>query len=226
MPFKSRARRSTRRRRSFRRRRGMGSTRAIAVRALRATDQERKFMDFTFDDSPINGTLTPPFSIFSLNLISEGTDNNNRIGRKIRARSLHLQLLVNRAIGDGTATTYFRVLIVLDRQPNGGLPTWGNMWDLPGSGNAGVEMMSPNNLNNSKRFKTLYDSRGSLYVDFMEGRMVRKFLRLAHTTQYNGVGATVGNVASNNLLLCITSSITTGGAVPTLEGTIRLRFVG
>ncbi len=227
MPFKSRARRSRRRRRSrpMRRRHGLGSTRSIAVRALKATDQERKFIDVVFDDVAVNDTTTAA-SIFPLNGIGEGVSNEERIGRKILMRSVYLQLSVEKSAADVTLTGYVRVMVLLDRQANSALPTFANILDLPGTGNPVVELMSPNNLNTSKRFVTLYETRMPFYKGFVEGRILQKFLPLNFTTQYNNPGGTIAQIISNSLLLCLTGHITSGGNVPIFSGNVRLRYVG
>ncbi len=210
--------------RPSRRRRGL-STRAIAVKALRSTDQERKFFDNTFEDVVINDTTTGA-SIFPVNAVFEGTANTQRIGKKMAMRSLYLQLFIEKAPADVSLNGYVRLMVILDRQPNGGTPAWTNILDLAGTGNPAVELLSANNLNNSKRFVTLYDTRMHFQKDFHEGRLLKKFLPLSQTVQYNAGGGTIANIATNSLLLCLTGHITTGGNVPIFGGTVRLRFVG
>jgi len=228
MPFKSRARRSMRRRRSrpSRRRRG-SSTRSIALRALKATDQERKLVDTLFVNIPINDTVTMS-TIVPVNLTAEGTDFTDRIGRKILMKSVYLQLNFARPFGVATPQTNFvRMMVILDRQVNGALPTMSQILDLPGSGDPSVEMMSPNNINNSKRFVTLWDHRFSLYNGFIEGRMLKKFIRLDQTVQYSGTTATIGACRTNALYAVFIGNSATGSADNVeIDGLIRFRFVG
>lgn len=224
MPRMSSRRKSFRRRRTGRRSHAM-STRSLAVRALRATDQERKFHDQIFDNELINDTTTGA-AIFPLNTMGDGTTNESRIGRKIAMRSIYLQFRIEKSSTAVSRSSYVRMLLILDKQPNGTLPSWANILDLPGTGNPEVEMWSPNNLNNSKRFVTLIDHRLALHKDFVEGKIYKKYLRLSQTVQYNGTGNTIGNLATNSLLLCFVGAVTTGGNVSNFSGTTRLRFVG
>lgn len=226
MPFKPRARRSMRRRRTFTRRRRGQSTRSIAVRALRATDQERKFLDNVFANNVVDSADGTSISIFELNAVADGVTNSERIGRKMAMRSLYIQLSVNL---NGLAvlnTSYVRFIVLLDRQPNGALPTVPNVLLLPASGNLLTEMLSPNNLNNSKRFVTLWDHRVTLQRNFISGRLVQKYLPLSQTVQFNGAGGTIGNIATNSLILMVMGDVAGGGPQSTFSGSIRLRFVG
>lgn len=197
----------------------------MAIRALKSTDQERKFLDNTFDLVPVNDTKTVN-SIFPLNLIATGTSNVHRIGRKILMRSVYLQFSIQRSPFDVEPDTFVRIMIVLDKQTNGAVPTWGNILDLPGSTNNTLELQSPNNLNTSKRFVTLWDKRFHLQGTYHTGRIFKKYISLNHTTQYNGANATIGNISSNSLLFCVTSNKDTLADVPALTGVLRLRFVG
>ncbi len=227
MPFKSRARRSTRRRRSTRpfRRRGGQSTRAIAVRALRATDQEQKFFDNIFSDTLIDDVTTNG-SIFLLNGIGAGTTNFSRIGKRLAMRSLYLQLSFNKDILAPSKTDYVRLMVLLDRQTNQALPSVSDVLQLPGSPTPLADMLSPNNLNNARRFVTLYETRMALHKDFMEGRLLRKYIRLNQTVMYDNSGSAIADMKTNSLILIVVGSVATGSAVPEFSGTIRLRFVG
>ncbi len=225
MPFKPRARRSMRRRRTMRRRRGGQSTRAIAVRALRATDQERKFSDTSFSSVAVNDTLTGA-SIFHLNGVPANTSNEGRIGKKLAMRSLWIQLALEKAGTSTSQVDFIRLMVILDRQPNGELPVWSQILDLPGTGNSLTELNSPNQLGNSKRFQTLWDHRITLFDNFKEGVFARKFLSMSQTAQYNNSGAGIADINTNSLLLCLIGSVVTGGTVPEMSGVVRLRFVG
>jgi len=222
MPF--RRRRKRRRRRRRRGGRGM-STRAIALKALRSSDQEKKFVDFNFDVFEVV-QVGSSNSIVSLNTIAEGSSNQQRIGRKALMLSLYLQLQVVVDAASTFVNTIVRMVVLWDKQPNGALPTWANVLNLPGTGNNAVEMLAPNNLSNSKRFDTLIDKRWNFHKDFIEGFHYKKYIRLNRTTQYNGAAAAVGTIATGNLVILFAGPIVVAGATPDVIGTARLRFVG
>ncbi len=225
MPKIMRSRRRSRRPSRPFRRSGGQSTRAIAVRALQATDQEQKFLDNVFANNGIDDTSTTG-SIFLLNGVSAGTANFNRIGKRMKMRSLYLQLAFNKDITAPTKTDYVRVIVLLDRQTNQALPFVDDVLILPGSGVPLTEMLSPNKLDNSKRFVTLYETRIALQKDFLEGRLLKKYIRLSQTVIYDNAGGIVADINTNSLVLMVIGSVVTGSSVPTFSGTVRLRFVG
>lgn len=59
------------------------------------------------------GTVTP------LNLIAVGDDNTDRDGRQVHLHSVHVQGIV-RPVDASAASTFSRMMIVWDSQPNGG----------------------------------------------------------------------------------------------------------
>ncbi len=225
MPFrKTRFSRRRRPRSSFRRR-GRMSTRAIAVKALRSTDQEQKFVDTVMNDQAINDTLTVQ-TFIPLNNIAQGASNSTRIGQKIRMTSVYLQLIFEKLPADVSPNGFVRFMIIYDRQTNSALPNWATLLELPGTGTPVVEMMSPNNLDQSKRYRVLLDRRLYFSDDFIEGRIVTKFMKLGQTVQYDGIGASIADISTGSLLFAATGHITTGGNAPTVSGVIRVRYVG
>ncbi len=221
MPFR---RKTFRRRRRLFRRRGM-STRTIVLKALRSTDQEQKFIDSAFVNQVVNDTLTVQ-TVFPLNNIAQGVTNSTRIGQKIRMTSLYIQLTFEKIPADVSPNGFVRFIILYDRQPNSALANWQTLLELPGSGDPVVEMNSPNNLDQSKRYRVLVDQRMRFQKDFLEGRMVKKYMKLGLVTQYDGTGASIADISTGSLLFMATGHITSGGNNPTCSGVIRVRYVG
>jgi len=204
------------------------STRAVAFKALRSTDQEMKQSDLSFNNLAITGTGSNS-TIFALNTIAEGTTRSTRIGRRIRMRSVYLQFLFGNPVANVDPGAFIRVILLWDKQTNGAEPSWTNVLDLPGTGNPSVELMAPNNLNNSKRFDTLLDARISLFSSVNQTRkgvVWKKYKRLNGITQYNGSAAPVTNIASGSLVLLFATSTETAGSIPFVSGTSRIRWVG
>ncbi len=216
---------SRRRRRPRRHTNRRQSTRAIAVRALRATDQERKFVDVLFNIANIDDASTTG-SIFLLNGVGAGTANFQRLGKKIAMRSLYLQLAIEKNPAAATNNDYVRLMVVLDRQANEAAPIVSEILELTTPTNPFLDMWAPNNLGNSKRFVTLYDQRLVFHRTFIEGRIVKKFLTLNQTVNYDNAGADIADLTTNSLWLVLIGSVATGGAVPSVTGFSRLRFVG
>ncbi len=201
------------------------STRAIAVRALASTDQEQKFFDTGFNDIAINDTLTGQ-TVIVLNNVAQGVTNASRIGQKLKMTSLYWQLAFEKTAADTSPNGYIRFIVLYDRQTNSALANWQTLLELSGSGNPVTELMSPNNLDQSKRYRVLHDQRLYFSKDFIEGRIAKRYIKLGMTTQFDGVGGGIGDISTGSLLFMATGHITTGGNVPVVSGVFRLRFVG
>ena len=80
------------------------------------------------------GTTVGTASTVSLiNAIITGTDTNNRIGRKLTHRSCNMKVLISQSANCTNGDTGFWA-VVLDRQPNGALAAFSDIFDTtPGS---------------------------------------------------------------------------------------------
>lgn len=90
----------------------MGRTRTFA-RSV-ANTEERKYLDTTFSAV----SLIPAGSVAVLNPIAEGTDFNQRVGRKVRSKYLQYDLGVV-FVGGPTVPSDWTIHFILDRAPNG-----------------------------------------------------------------------------------------------------------
>lgn len=126
--------------------------------ALYRRGPEVKTVDVVVTNQVINTTG----SIALLNGIAEGTSFNNRIGRRVSLKSLQ----ISGTLDDNSAGTpindssYYRMLVVYDRQNNGGTPALADiLQDVDAAGAATTTAFSGLNMNNSDRFKVLMDNR-------------------------------------------------------------------
>lgn len=117
---------------------------------------ELKRMDTGLSNTQIS---TTPL-IIPLNLMHQGTDDNNRIGKEVTLHSLKFNGgIVLSAVRDNTYD-HLRYLIIYDRQPNGVLPVIGDILktiDLNGATSTNV--FSHKNEDNRDRFLFLRDQR-------------------------------------------------------------------
>lgn len=93
-----------------------------------------------------------------LNGIVEGSSYYQRIGRRIRMKSV---LVEGNIIIDGTVSTvadYLRIILVYDRQPNGSTPVLSDLLlDQNQAGSTEARSISGLNYNNMSRFRILRD---------------------------------------------------------------------
>ncbi len=122
----------------------------ISTRGRMATSTtELKFHDLDIDDAVIaqNGTIAQA----SCNIIVQGTQESQRIGRKCTIRSINwrFQMQLDQASTNSSSETV-RVILYLDKQTNGTAATALNILESD-------DFQSFNNLSNKGRFLTLMD---------------------------------------------------------------------
>lgn len=218
MPF----RRRRMRRRTRRRRNGRNTTRGIALRALRATDQELGILDFSQDTTPCPLVLNSVGRL--LNGIQNGTLVNRRAGLNSLMVSLHVQLSFHRNVNAPVAQTSFIYwAVVRDKQSNQALPNTLEVWDsIQGVDN--VTATQPlRNEENKLRFNVLL--QGKVCMTFDKGCMnVTRFKKLNFNTRYTDDGAAIGDIASNAILFFTWASIPDANLAPVYNISARLRF--
>lgn len=127
----------------------LGNNMRISGNFKRYVGKEVKYKDVvTTADNVNHGT---PFHIPSYNLIGAGTKPGERIGRKIQALTLDVNIhLKKKANGnsEGTSQTY-RIIFYMDKQCNGTSATTSQILQ------DGSNIYSFNNLENSSRFVIL-----------------------------------------------------------------------
>lgn len=171
--------------------------------------------ELKFLDTDIAGTYTTTGAVVALNLIAQGTDNTNRVGRAINLKSLYITGFVG---SDGTAASCYRYLVVYDRSPQGALPAITDFFTT-------ADMRGMVNLNNVERFSILADKRGA--VEFSQGRynQIKEYIKLNLSTLYNGTGAPIANIASGGLYFVRMGNESVIGVFPTsLTLFARLRY--
>jgi len=172
-------------------------------------------------------TVSTAGSVVALNLVAQGTDFTNRVGRVTRNKSLLWRCM---AKSENTATNsegeVVRVMLLYDSQPNsaGAVPA---VTDVLTS----ADIYSGMNLSNRDRFKVLWDKRLILWSNNYTANVLtagsphpvwkEKFLRFDLETVYSGTGGTIGNIGTGSLLML---NIALNGSVAELQYYSRVRF--
>jgi Satellite tobacco necrosis virus coat protein. len=140
----------------------------------------------------VNPSFTGGTSVNLLNSISQGTDIGNRVGRRVCCRSLQLKYSPSLSAASLAA---FKVAIVLDRFPNGTVPTAATIYNLSTGLSQGLSQL--NTAQNRARFKTLAEFNHPNVEDFGnsgQGGVNKKFIKLGSIiTEYNAAGAMNAN---------------------------------
>lgn len=162
-------------------------------------------------------TFSSGGAVTAINLVGQGSDFVNRIGRQIVLKSVLLRATItpseagttgNESLGD-----IARVMLVYDKQPNSaaGLPAVTDILTT-------ADVFSGINLNNRDRFVALMDKKypmhpytavsSAISTGAPITRYIDKYKKLNHDTIFSGTGSTIGNIATGSLLLVFISYVT------------------
>lgn len=172
------------------------------------TRPELKFVDATSQ----NIAVTTSWSVVLINGILQGTDYNQRIGRKVMLKSVLFNgnHFPGATVGtDAAQGCYSRFVIVYDSQPNSAAT-------VP----VGTDIFATNdpntalNLNNRDRFKVLIDVRKQIgsfkYTTGVKSLMTgsppnaywNKYKKINLEQIFSGTAATIGSIGTGALYFC------------------------
>lgn len=210
---------------------------AVVVRSRRAPPATRGFFGSArrsprelkvVDTAEAVYIINTTGSITLINGIAQGSDFNNRIGRRSTMRSVLLQG-VTRNTDSLTQAQLARILILWDSQPNGALPA---MTDIFTAATA----TSPLNLNNRDRFRILAEWRDALgayldtagappgFVTADVSRSVYIYKRFNLETTYDGTTAAIGDIQTGAMLLVTIGNEAAANGSHDLRASVRVRF--
>ena len=194
---------------------------------------EKKFLDTDVQGSFLtgNGTIVP-----SLNIVPQGTNQSERIGRKIYIHNIRLRMtLTNTGTDFNNTDAIVRIILYIDHQANGAAATGDEILD---------NTIGPNLLDNfrnlaqQERFTVLWDKTWNLNStssnNAAAGGLIsptnrQLFTKFSHTfkspipIEYSGVNGSLVEQTSNNIgLLYITNGANTKYDV---FGISRIRFM-
>lgn len=159
-------------------------------------------------------------NVIGLNLLAQGTDFTNRIGRKVNVRSIQLTMRI--AQGTTPSDVVVRFMVVYDSQPNGAVPAISDILDTVAG-----PVNSFNNLNNRARFKTMLSFSTRLDDQSFGTRDIRKYKACNLPVIYNASGAGVATVNTGAIWFFGVSTNVSGATAPNLpltQALARIRF--
>nr|UOF76876.1 capsid protein [Cressdnaviricota sp.] len=237
-------RQRTARRATVRAFRGAATTRTALRRnrymPMSAGHQEVKLIDGTAATPGANAlNLNSTGQVTCVNLISSGSGFNNRIGRKIDLKSLHLTGLIAQTGTASTTNDYARICVIYDRQTNGVLPTYAEIFtNYSQSSTTASTSFSGLNPDNRERFVMLADQRLVLPATPVSGVngsvdalsttfSINRFLKLNQTTMYKGdtSPSIIGDIATGAVYIVTIGSIASGSEPYRAQLTWRLRYM-
>jgi len=168
---------------------------------------ELKFVDAISLGTPaVAGTVT------LLNGIAQGTDYNQRIGRKFMMKSIMYRFLVRIDPTAASVGNLCRLLIVYDAQTNGALPAVTDILQIG-------DVLSPMNLNNRDRFKIISDkwwntgaynvATGNITTGEFCPQMDKFYKKMNLEVQNSGTANTIGSISTGGVYAIVIADIAT-----------------
>lgn len=184
-----------------------------------------------------------------LAFVKQGTNSNQRIGRKITLKSINIKLLLQPAVNIQTDLTVC-VWLVMDKQANGTMFTAADVFGKPGAVDAGqIPVTQVQNLPiivtsnylvaNTQRFTILgkkcvtitnqipfttnaVSSRGGAH------KSINFYKKLNTQIEYGGVTGAIGEIKSNNIgiIICADANLQIDDTTPNYVayGNMMLRY--
>lgn len=188
------------------------------------------------------GTVANGSGVWCINALKQGSDINQRIGRKVRFHSLYMRASCYQSIsapsGTGSAATNYgdqscRIIIFVDKQSNASVPLVTDLlqtYDLNSAKT--VNYLSAVNLSNAARFHIILDKQlhvSSFGPTYQQGNAVetKVYKRLNLATQFNEASnGSYADIQSGALwILLIQDQLNYTGQQPIqFQGSIRLRY--
>lgn len=187
----------------------------------------------------MNDAVLSGGTVYPLNLMGQGTDVNQRVGRKVTLRSVYINANFYNWVSTGGLTipqgVFGKMSVVYDSQPNGATapPAYTDIYQAYSG--ALVAPIDPMNLTNRDRFKVLYTTYfhiGAFTLDnstptpkIIGGSPVntsRKVVKKFNLpTIFGNTGNTIGDIQTGSLLLCFIVDTNNGAGV---DWYARVRF--
>jgi len=195
---------------------------------------ELKYVDVEASDTSIPaGTVSVDFVL--LNSVAQGSDNTNRIGRKVQAKSLDINAIftgfkLNTGGGSSNGTSVescmLRWWVLVDAQPDGATATAADVWK-----STSTFAVAHRNLDTSERFKVLRTGTFDLGSSQSQNTSIAQqpagfpdkayldiYIPLNDAVKYSGTSTGISNIASGAYYFCYCTDVAaptnaTGAAV-------------
>lgn len=187
---------------------------------------ERKVLDTPQTSTAVNiaGSVTP------INLVGQGTDFTQRIGRRYNITAIQLRGLLNPDPTNNTGTpNLLRVMIVVDNQINGGATP------LITSILNAADSTSFMNLNERERYKVIYDrsfafgpiniTAGAPVSPCPGAESINVYKKVNIPVFNEGTMALLSSISSGAVYVCTIGQAAAGVADGTFLWSARIRFV-
>jgi len=202
---------------------------------------EVKLVDTVNGSPTITSVINTTGTITAMNLIQSGSGFNNRVGRRIEMKSVHLVGILKQTGTVNVSNDYGRVVVVYDRQPNGALPAITTiLLQYDQSSTTSTTAFSGLNPDQRERFMIVADEHIALpsvvaasgLTGGVDGLSVtfniNRFIKLRNLTthfQHDSNPAVIGDVATGALYVFTLGAFASGSEGWNASLSWRLRYV-
>lgn len=192
---------------------------AGAYRRAQPNSGELKWVDTTFN---IGSAGTTGAVLASNLVIAQGTGENQRIGQKVNLKDFFITFALSNddATTNGITSGNFRIAIVLDRQANGALPAWTDVFQ-------DGDVSTYRNLDNVDRFKILKDRTFNIPIKCTNaghtdtsGHYKKFFFKCNLPLHYSSTTGAITELRSNNIVVMYICDVSTCN----FQGRCRIKF--
>lgn len=194
------------------------------IRRMILNEMETKFVDNAA--APATNSATAGVTV-ALSTIAEGNSSNQRIGKHITYTYIHARILASITSAGTVSDAVFVAGFALDRQPNGALAAFGDMF-ATATVDAGVALRDAQTRGD--RFKVLKQEHVMLSQGGPSGGYIDLFIPLDkmlrgndRKAEYLGTAATVGSWSTNQIIFYY-GHATESANVPTVTVQYSLRL--
>lgn len=198
--------------------RGLGQLYKDVMMLKTLINVEKKYIDTASAGTTLaagtTGTVVP------LSLVAQGTDNINRIGDSIKYTSIEVEGFVSLNVA---TQDFIKIAVILDRQVNGALPNFANIYDL----NTVTAAIAKRSRLTVDRYSVLKVFEFPLNSNGEQTKKFKAYIKCPLGTDYhqkhNNTGGAITDIYSNAIYLAFGGNNTANMSV--INYNCRVRFV-
>lgn len=215
----------------------------LNIMGMESKKPELKCVDVNGAGAGVTASLlSTTATVTLLNGLATGAAYFQRVGRSVSLKSLHLRGCILPSGLDGVTGEFIRISLVYDRQPNGALPAYADIFQtVDAAGNGSNAVFDFTNLNNSERFLILADipvqfssteitgaahiASASEMQNQMQSLLIDKYISLdGLPTNYKLDTAVIGAISSGAIYLVTMGSAAAANAGTAFNWSNRIRY--
>lgn len=187
---------------------------SIARQVKNMLNTELHIINTNDTDATVPNTAT----LVLLNGSSQGDSTAQHQGNQFRLKSVNLNYSL--CIHASATDTLVRVMVILDRRPDGAVFT---LAELLVDSTAGDNVISPYHHDYKRRFRVLYDRKHSLGSNNKGKALGKAYKALNNIQRFTGTGATISSIEAPSIYLVFLSDEATN--TPTITYYSQVRFI-